>query len=110
MKKIKKSLPGTKKIIVIIEEQCDISPPRRTWGGGNRNRPKLKSSHLQIGLVGGEGKVIDENRGQTRGVLQSHMEEYGIRKSLRAITKKIAFLEQAQKVPQRSITLSLKEA
>ena len=109
MKKIKKSLPGTKKIIVIIEEQCDISPPQKNMGG-DRNRPKLKSSHLQIGLVGGEGKVIDENRGQTRGVLQSHMEEYGIRKSLRAITKKIAFLEQAQKVPQRSITLSLKEA
>ena len=85
-------------------------PPKKNMGGGNRNRPKLKSSHLQIGLVGGEGKVIDENRGQTRGVLQSHMEEYGIRKSLRAITKKIAFLEQAQKVPQRSITVSLKEA
>ena len=110
MKKIKKSLPGTKKIIVPIEEQCDIYPPPQKNMGGDRNRPKLKSSHLQIGLVGGEGKVIDENRGQTRGVLQSHMEEYGIRKSLRAITKKIAFLEQAQKVPQRSITLSLKEA
>ena len=85
-------------------------PPQKNMGGGNRNRPKLKSSHLQIGLVGGGGKVLDENRGQTRGVLQSHMEEYGIRKSLRAITKNIAFLEQAQKVPQRSITLSLKEA
>ena len=63
-----------------------------------------------MGSVRGEVKVIDKNGGQTRGVLQSHMEEYGIRKSLRAITKKKAFLEPAQRVPQRSITLSLKEA
>ena len=84
-------------------------PPRRTWGGG-RKRPKLKSSHRQIGLVGGEGKVIDENRGQTRGVLQSHMEEYDIRRCLLAITKKIAFLEPAQRVTQGSVTLFLEEA
>ena len=50
-------------------------------GGGdsNCNRPKIKISHLQIGLVGDEGKVIDKNRGLTRGVLQSHMEKYGIK-------------------------------
>ena len=75
-----------------------LPPPLKNMGG-NRNRLKLKSSHLQIGLVGGEGKGIDENRGQTRGALQSHMEEYGIRRCLLAITKKIAFLEPAQRVP-----------
>ena len=63
----------------------------------DRNKPQLHSSHLQIGLVGGEGKVIDKNRGRTRGVLQSHMDEYGIRWSFRAISKWIAFLESAQK-------------
>ena len=31
-----------------------------------------------MGLVGGEVKVLDKNRGETRGVLQSHMDEYGI--------------------------------
>ena len=45
-----------------------------------------------MGLVWGEVKGIDKNRGQTRGVLQSHIEEYGIRQSLWAISKKIAFL------------------
>ena len=68
--------------------QLDLSSMRHVWmknikklcpGTANRNRPKQKSSHLQMGLVGGEVKVLDKNGGQTRGVLQSHMEEYGIR-------------------------------
>ena len=36
-----------------------------------RDWPKLKSSHMQMVLVGGEGKVMDKNRGKTRSVLQS---------------------------------------
>ena len=57
------------------------APPEDQGGAGFQTEIDLNStiSHLQMGSVRGEVKVIDKNGGQTRGVLQSHMEEYGIR-------------------------------
>ena len=42
-----------------------------------------------------EGVVLERNRDQTLGVLQSPMKEYSIRLGQRPMVKKLAFFEKA---------------